>query len=83
LLKAYITNRGFLFIKENKNVTMMPLLNVKNLTTYYKTLRGYVRAVENVSFNVEKGEAMGLAGESGCGKTTTALSIMSLLPPNC
>jgi len=58
------------------------LLEVKNLTTYFETLRGYVRAVENVSFEIRKGEAFGLAGESGCGKTTTALSILRLLPPN-
>ena len=58
------------------------LLKVENLTTYFETLRGYVRAVENVSFGIRKGEAFGLAGESGCGKTTTALSILRLLPPN-
>jgi len=63
-------------------VTVMPLLSVQNLTTYYKTLRGYVRAVENISFDLEKGEALGLAGESGCGKTTAALSISRLLPSN-
>jgi peptide/nickel transport system ATP-binding protein len=60
----------------------MPLLSVENLTTYYRTQRGYVRAVENVTFNLEKGEALGLAGESGCGKTTAALSILKLLPSN-
>lgn len=60
----------------------MPLLSVENLTTYYKTQRGYVRAVEDVNFTIEKGEAMGLAGESGCGKTTAALSILKLLPVN-
>jgi len=60
----------------------MPLLSVENLVTYYKTLRGYVKAVENVSFTLKKGEALGLAGESGCGKTTTALSILKLLPSN-
>jgi len=42
---------------------------------------GIARAVENVSFTLKKGEMLGLAGESGCGKTTTALSIMRLLPP--
>ncbi len=60
----------------------MPLLSVENLTTYYKTLRGYVRAVEDVSFSLDQGEAIGLAGESGCGKTTTALSLLKLLPFN-
>ncbi|UCB61532.1 MAG: ABC transporter ATP-binding protein [Candidatus Bathyarchaeota archaeon] len=43
-------------------------------------MRGYVKAVENVNFSVEKGEAVGLAGESGCGKTTIALSVLRLLP---
>ncbi|OGD45058.1 dipeptide/oligopeptide/nickel ABC transporter ATP-binding protein [Candidatus Bathyarchaeota archaeon RBG_13_46_16b] len=58
----------------------MALLEVKDLTTYYSTLRGYVRAVEGVTFSVEKGEALGLAGESGCGKTTIALSLLRILP---
>ena len=60
----------------------MPLLQVNNLTTYYRTLRGPVHAVENVNFKVEKGEALGLAGESGCGKTTIALSLLRILPWN-
>jgi peptide/nickel transport system ATP-binding protein len=60
----------------------MPILTVENLTTHYRTLSGYVRAAENVSFNLDKGEAMGLAGESGCGKTTVALSLLRLLPFN-
>jgi len=58
------------------------LLHVDDLRTYYYTLRGPVKAVDGVSFQVEKGEAMGLAGESGCGKTTVALSILKLLPTN-
>jgi len=61
-------------------VTSMALLEVKNLVTHFSTLRGPVKAVDGVSFEVEKGEAMGLAGESGCGKTTVALSILRLLP---
>jgi len=60
----------------------MVLLDVQNLTTYYITRRGAVKAVENVSFKVQRAEAMGLAGESGCGKTTVALSILRILPPN-
>ncbi len=60
----------------------MPILDVQNLTTYYSTGRGYVRAAEGVSFQLEKGEAMGLAGESGCGKTTVALSLLKILPSN-
>jgi peptide/nickel transport system ATP-binding protein len=58
----------------------MSLLNVENLTTYYMTKRGPVRAVEGIGFQVNKGEALGLVGESGCGKTTVALSLMRILP---
>src|SRR5437899_7150590 len=58
----------------------MSVLQLEGVTTHYRTLRGWVRAAENVSFEVEKGEAMGLVGESGCGKTTVALSILKILP---
>jgi len=59
----------------------MPLLDVQNLKTYYITLSGLVKAADGVSFQVERGKALGLAGESGCGKTTVALSILKILPP--
>lgn len=58
----------------------MPLLEIKRLKTYYHTLRGDVKAVDGVDFTVEKAEAMGLAGESGCGKSTIALSLLRILP---
>jgi len=58
----------------------MAVIELQNLKTYYSTLRGYVKAVDGVSLPVEKAEALGLAGESGCGKTTVALSIMRILP---
>jgi len=60
----------------------MPLLNVKNLKMYFYTLRGWVKAVDNVSFSIEKGDSFGLAGESGCGKTSVALTTLRLLPSN-
>jgi peptide/nickel transport system ATP-binding protein len=59
---------------------MAPVLQVEGLTTHYRTLRGWVRAADNVSFNVDQGEALGLAGESGCGKSTVALSLLKILP---
>jgi peptide/nickel transport system ATP-binding protein len=58
------------------------VLDVQNLRTYYRTQRGPVKAVDDISFQVKKGEALGLAGESGCGKTTVALSILRILPSN-
>jgi len=58
----------------------MELLNVKNLRTHYLTPFGAVKAVEDVSFKLKKNMALGFAGESGCGKTTIALSIMRILP---
>jgi len=61
---------------------MTELLTVENLRMYYETLRGYVRAVDDVSFTVKTEDALGLAGESGCGKTSSALSILRLLPWN-
>jgi len=57
-------------------------LTVDGLTTYYGTLRGRVRAVESVSFSLERGEVLGLVGESGCGKTTVGISLMRLFPKN-
>jgi peptide/nickel transport system ATP-binding protein len=60
----------------------MVLLDVKNLKMYYATLRGYVRAVDDVSFELEKGKTIGLAGESGCGKSSIAITILKILPRN-
>ena len=58
----------------------MSLLEVKNLKTYFDTSKGLYKAVDDASFSLEYGEALGLVGESGCGKTTCALSIARLLP---
>jgi len=58
------------------------LLEVKNLYTYFKTRKGIVRAVDNVAFTVEKGETLAVIGESGCGKSSLAKSIIRLLPRN-
>ncbi len=58
----------------------MALLEVKDLQTHFFTREGVVRAVDGVSFEVEKSKTLGIVGESGCGKSVTALSIMGLLP---
>jgi oligopeptide/dipeptide ABC transporter ATP-binding protein len=58
----------------------MPLLEVTDLHTYFHTREGVVRAVDGVSFIVERGKTLGIVGESGCGKSVTALSIMGLIP---
>ena len=57
-----------------------PLLEVQGLTTTIQQRRGSVRPVDGVSFTVDRGEILGLVGESGCGKSMTALSLMRLLP---
>src|SRR5882762_7634939 len=60
---------------------MNHLLEVNNLQTYFPTRAGLVRAVNGVSFHLDSGELLGLVGESGCGKSITALSIMRLIAP--
>lgn len=61
----------------------MPLLEVENLKTHFFTDAGVVKAVDGVSFAIDRGETLGIVGESGCGKSVTALSLMRLIqdPP--
>jgi oligopeptide transport system ATP-binding protein len=61
---------------------MTPLLSVQNLTKLFPTRHGVVRAVEDVSFTVAAGETLAVVGESGCGKTTVALSLLRLINPD-
>ena len=58
---------------------MAPLLEVRNLKTYFYTQDGVVKAVDDVSYDVNRGETIALVGESGCGKTVSALSILRLV----
>ena len=62
---------------------MAPLLQVDNLRTWFRTPAGYAKAVDGVSFSIEPGQTLAVVGESGCGKTVTALSILQLIsrPP--
>ena len=56
------------------------VLEIKDLRTYFYTEDGEVRAVDGLRYNVKKGECVGLVGESACGKSVSALSIMRLIP---
>lgn len=60
----------------------MALLEVENVSIGYNTKKGYLKAVERVSFTLEEGGSLGFVGESGCGKTTIGMALMGLLPPN-
>lgn len=59
---------------------MDKLLEIKGICTEFKTTEGYVRAVDNVDFSLDRGMTLGIVGESGCGKSVTAMSLLGLLP---
>ncbi len=58
---------------------MPPLIEIENLRTWFYTDEGIVRAVDDVSLTIPRGKTLGLVGESGCGKSVTALSVMRLV----
>ncbi|MBT8356359.1 MAG: ABC transporter ATP-binding protein, partial [Desulfobacterales bacterium] len=60
----------------------MALLEVENLSIGYHSQKGYLHAVEDISFSLKPGKSLGFVGESGCGKTTLGMALMRLLPPN-
>lgn len=59
---------------------MAPILEVSNLRTYFHGKDGTVPAVDGVNFSLDAGKTLGVVGESGCGKSITALSVLQLLP---
>ena len=61
---------------------MSVVLDVKNLSMHYETLAGNVSAVKDISFSIKSGESFGLVGESGCGKTSVAMTLLQLQPEN-
>lgn len=63
-----------------RRASRMSLLEVRDLKTYFRTGEGLARAVDGISFNIQQGQTFALVGESGCGKSVTALSIMQLVP---
>ena len=65
---------------ERVDTAGQPILQIAGLRVRFGTPRGVVRAVTDVSFDIRPGEAVGLVGESGCGKSATALAVMRLLP---
>ena len=69
-------NRADTVARTNSDIA----LEVEGLTTWFYTRRGIVKAVDNVSFHVRKGETLAIVGESGCGKSITALSVIRLIP---
>jgi peptide/nickel transport system ATP-binding protein len=67
---------------ERGELRMDALLKIENFTMHYRTRAGHVKAVDDVTFSLAHGQSLGLVGESGCGKTSVAMSIMRLLPYN-
>lgn len=60
----------------------MAILKVENLKMHYKTKKGYVKAVDGISFELDAGESLGIVGESGCGKTSVSMTLLRILPEN-
>ena len=74
------TTTTFAEERESKIVPAAPLLSVEGLRTYFDLRHGTVKAVDGVSFTLASRETLAIVGESGCGKTITALSLMRLVP---
>ena len=74
-------NMGRGLRRDDAGLTDSPLLEIRNLRTWFHTNAGIARAVDGVDLTINRGETLGLVGESGCGKSVTALSIMGLIDP--
>jgi oligopeptide/dipeptide ABC transporter ATP-binding protein len=72
--------RALVLLKVNTDGTDKPLLSVQDLKVYFRSRDGLARAVDGISYEVRRGEMVCLVGESGCGKTVSALSILGLIP---
>ena len=72
---------GSFSVVSTNSITVTTLLDVRGLKTTFATSAGLVRAVDGVSWDVNEGETVALVGESGCGKSVSALSIMRLIDP--
>ncbi len=75
-IKNYISNNNLKTFSYKNDY----IIEIHNLKTYFKTIHGIVKSVDDISFNVKYGEIAAIVGESGCGKTATALSILNLIP---
>jgi oligopeptide transport system ATP-binding protein len=67
-------------LSNKRSAALMTLLEIKNLSTYFYTQEGVVRAVNGIDFSIEEGEIVGLVGESGCGKSVSMRSVMRIIP---
>ena len=86
-IKKVKSNKKLLEIRDTVDTKSLPLLKVQGLTTRFEikqgigSEKGMVHAVENIDFSLQPGETLGLVGESGCGKTTTARCILRAIDP--